>query len=109
MCRQCFTWDYAALLVGIYTYVLLDVLGFAGGLNFKIGLAVEPHEVAVLLLGWFNFSLFHGGVTFYVRYVRECGGSAKSGTGIIQYNNSPNRTLIEHRQAFIQYPGLHQV
>ena len=29
--------------------------------------------------------------------------------GVIQYDNPPSRTLVEHRQAFIQYPGVHQV
>ena len=37
------------------------MLGFAGGFNFKIGLAVEPDEVVVVLLAGSTFLFFLGG------------------------------------------------
>ena len=51
-----------------------------GSSTFKIAMAVEPDEVVVLLAG--STFLFFLGVTIYLRYVRECGGSAKSGIGM---------------------------
>ena len=73
-CVQYFTWDYAILLVGIYTCILLDVLGLAGGFNFKIGLAVEPDEIVVVLLAGSTFLFFLGVSLFILGMSGNVGG-----------------------------------